>query len=570
MAIDRLHRFLTLPATKLSHPIVRLWLGFSLVFAVICGGLALKYAFAADYMVDSDARQHVYWMQRFSEPGLYPQDWITNYHQSVAPPGYTALYWLINQLGITPLTFNKLLPIGLGLIITVYSFFTCLELLPLPFAGFVSTLLLNQTLWMRYDLVSGTPRSFVYPLLMAFLYYLLRRKLLPCLVALALQGLFYPQILFVSAGILLLRLWHWQAGKLQLSRDRQDYRFCIAGLVVAFLVLLPFALQTSEFGLAVSAATAKTMPEFLPGGRTRFFHSNFWEYWFYGKRSGIMPQLDMPPFALVGLGLPVILAFPARFPLAQQVASSITLLGQTVVASLGMFLIAHALLFKLHLPSRYTMHSLPIVLALAAGIALVLGLDALLRWAEQISLARRRIALSGLAALAAVLVLYPAFTGFPYTKYKQGKAVLLYEFLAQQPQDTLVASIAAEADNIPTFARRSVLVSDMYAIPYHVGYYREIRQRSQDLIQAQYSPDLAVVQQFIRQYGIDFWLLDTNAFRPEYLSGNNWLMQYPNSQVAIAQLQQGIAPALAGQVQRCTVLQTRDLQLLEANCLVNP
>jgi len=69
-------------------------------------------------------------------------------------------------------------------------FGVCLEL-PVPTAGFIATLLLNQSLWMKDDLVSATPRAFVYPLFLAFLYYL-RRSLLPVCVAIALLGLFYP------------------------------------------------------------------------------------------------------------------------------------------------------------------------------------------------------------------------------------------------------------------------------------------------------------------------------------------------------------------------------------------
>lgn len=549
-------------ATKRSHPLVRFWLGISLLFACLCGGLALHYAFAGEYVVDSDARQHVFWMQRFSEAGLFPDDWIANYHESVAPPGYTMFYWLGDTIGIPPFTLNKLLPLVLGLITTVYGFWLSLEFLPLPFAGFVSTLLLNQTLWMRYDLVSGTPRSFVYPFFLAFLYYLVRRNLFRCLTTIALQGLFYPQILLVSLGVLLLRLGCWRDGKLRLTHDRADYRFCLAGLGVAFLVLLPYVMQSSEFGPAVSAAEARSMPEFLPGGRTRFFHRDFWEYWFFGKRSGILPQIEMSPLMLMGLALPLML----RLPLARQVCDRISVLGQTVLASLGLFLLAHWLLFKLHLPSRYTMHSLLVVLAIAAGMAIVILLERLLYWAKLVS-GRSRWAIGGVALLGIALTIYPFFTGFPYTKYKQGEAPELYTFLAAQPKETLVASLSPEADNIPSFAKRSVLVSDMYAIPYHVGYYREIRQRAEKLIEAQYSPDLAQAQMLIQKYKIDFWLLDTDAFTPAYLTRSNWLMQYPETQTAIQYLRTD-RPALANLPERCTVLESRSHRLLDARCIL--
>lgn len=564
MIASPFHRILITRSDKIPPAHFWFWLGFSLLFAGVCGGLALSYGFRGEYIVDSDARQHVFWMQRFADPGLFPNDLITDYHQSVAPPGYTLFYRIFDSLGIQPFVLNKLLPPLLGLVATGYCFFTTLELLPLPVAGFASTLLLNQALWLRYDLVSGTPRSFVYPLFLAFLYYLLRRRVLPCLAAIALQGLFYPQILFVSAAILVLQPFHWRQGRVQVGRDRRELVLCLMGLGVAVLVMLPYALQSSEFGPAIAAAQARQSPEFLPGGRTPFFHTNPWEFWLYGKRSGVLPDADsMPPLIWVGLLLPVVMV--GRFPLIAQMTSQVGILGRSLLASLGMFLIAHALLFRLHLPSRYTMHSLPVLLALAAGITLTVLLDGLFHWAQRWG--RQRVASGVAIVLGIVLVLYPAVTGFPYTKYRRGEAPQLYTFLANQPKDTLVASLAKEANNIPTFAGRSVLVSEMFAIPYQVGYYRQIRQRTEAVIRAQYSSDPAELQRVIRQYGIDFWLLDDHAFTPEYLAQNNWLTQFPVTQTAIAQLQRGELPVLGKGDDRCVVLKTEGLRLLDAQCL---
>ncbi|MEB3885120.1 hypothetical protein [Lyngbya sp. CCY1209] len=63
-----------------------LWLGLSLVFATIYGGLAIAEAFSQDYVIQDDARQHVFWMRRFLDPDLFPNDAIADYFQSVAPP----------------------------------------------------------------------------------------------------------------------------------------------------------------------------------------------------------------------------------------------------------------------------------------------------------------------------------------------------------------------------------------------------------------------------------------------------------------------------------------------------
>lgn len=104
---------------------------------------------------------------------------------------------------------------------------------------------------------------------------------------------------------------------------------------------------------------------------------------------------------------------------------------------------------------------------------------------------------------------------------------------------SLIASLAEEANNLPTFAQRSILVGREYAIPYQLGYYRQFRQRTLELINAQYSPNLTAAKNLIHKYKIDFWLLDKAAFTPEYIANNSWLKQYqPATAEAITLLQQ--------------------------------
>ena len=128
--------------------------------------------------------------------------------------------------------------------------------------------------------------------------------------------------------------------------------------------------------------------------------------------------------------------------------------------------------------------------------------------------------------------------------------------------------MSEEANNLPTFAKRSILVGREYAIPYHQGYYRQIQQRTLDLIHAQYSPNLAVVKNFIQQYGVDFWLLDREAFTPEYLIKSRWLRKFPVAKASITQLQQGITPALSSFKQPCTVFEIKNLAVLQTACIL--
>ena len=442
MLIAHLHNFFTAPTTKPTKSQWIFWLSLSFTFAALYGFLGLQQAFSSEYVVQDDARQHVFWMQRFLDPQLFPNDLITNYFQSVAPAGYTAFYQLFAQFGINPLLLNKFLPILLGLITTGYCFGCAVQILPVPFSGFVASLLLNQNLWMKDDLVSATPRAFFYPLFTAFLYYLLRRSLLPAGATIVLLGLFYPQSVFLCADILILQWLKWRKNaKLGIwhpyfSQDRGDYLFCGVGLTVALLVMLPYALKTSEFGPIISSAEARKMLEFSASGRSDFFLPNSWKFWLYAQRSGFFPlEWSWLPFKyfpiifVVGLSLPVLTKLPTQFPLIKQLKSGIFLLPQVALASLAMFMAAHAVLFKLHLPSRYSQHSLRIVMAMSAGIAITVILDALLRKVTgKFSNAQKNpFFLLLFTLILLILLFYPNFVPyFPRTSYKIGQVSALY------------------------------------------------------------------------------------------------------------------------------------------------
>ncbi|MCT7982210.1 hypothetical protein NG796_02770 [Laspinema sp. A4] len=568
--MNYLRKFLTAPISNRFSPVVIFWFSLSLTFAVIYGAMVLQKAFNGEYIVQDDARQHVFWMQRFVNPDLFPGDYIADYFQSVAPAGYTAVYRGMALLGIEPLLLSKLLPIALAIITTIYCFGLTLQLFPVPLAAFISSVLLNQSLWMKFDVVSATPRAFLYPLFVGFLYYLSRNHLVGSCVAIALLGLCYPQYVFIASAILALRLISWQSGRISLSHNWRDYLFSGIGLAVAFTVMLPYALKTNEYGPVLTTADAVTSPELWPGGRNPFYHENPFYFWLIGERSGILPPL-LPPLIWGGIFLPWVCRYPSRFPLISQLSQASQLLKNLILAAVLMFFAAHSILFKLHLPSRYIDHSFRIVLAVTTGILIAILIDWALEVLTPFSGQGKQVIAAGMMVFfTAALIFYPNYTpSFPRTNYRPGPLPDLYQFFQQQPQDSLIASLSGEANNLPTFSHRSILVGREYAIPYHQGYYREFSQRMRDVIRAQYSGDKTVVQRVIEQYDIDFWLIEQSAFEPGYFTRNRWLQQYqPEAEAAIASLETGNLPFVAEAIARCTVFNTGDLWVVQSQCMI--
>lgn len=602
------------------------WLGLSLAVSLGYAVLALEEPLSQTYVVQDDARQYLFWMQRSLDPSLFPHDLIANYFQSVTPLGYKALYGGAIALGIHPFQFNIVLPTILGLIATQYLFRLTFTILPIPFTAWIASVVFNQTIWMKDDLVSATPRAFVYPLFLAFLFYWVtfdqtcerspRSSFIPldravtpsktkgvfrhvnsiilaCTVSLGLLGLFYPQYVLLAGAMLGIAmiadgtLMDWIGLVLRRKRGlraRSKTRFYLSTITTILIVILYYATTSSVYGPVVTLAQAKAMPEFWPGGRNFFFSTNLW--WFYGvgDRSGLLHVgLVRPATLALGLFLPLILRFPRRFPLINAITPALYRLGHLLLASTALFIAAHLFLFRLHLPSRYTDHSLRMIMAIAAALTLTLVLDALLP-KSNIQTLKSIGAIAFTLFIFILLLAYPQFVDpFPLTKYKVGRFPETYAYLRTQPKDILIASVAKEADNIPIFAQRSILIGHEYAIPYHTGYYDQFRRRAIALLKAQYTTDKQELAQFIEGYGIDFWLLETDAYNDDYLN-DHWIRQYaakaalaPDNTTFISLLPQEElrqehstqSPLLQRLQGRCTILKEGDLKVIDAGCVVN-
>lgn len=574
MLTTRIYNFLFTTETKIYSKRSLFWLGLSLIFALIYSLIALQEAFSSEYIVQDDARQHIFWMSRFVDPELFPRDLIADYYQSIAPWGYKNFYHLFAWLGVEPLVFCKFVPGILCLVMTGYCFAVTLEILPIPFAGFVAALLFNQNIWLQDGVASATSRAFAYPLFFIFLYYWLQRSLVGVCLAILLMSWFYPSFVLIFAGVLFVQLWRMDGYLPKLNRDKKIYLFSCVGLLVSLVVLLPYLLSSSEFGPTTTLKQARQLPEFISGGRASFFHDDDpWRFWFNASRSGIkLPSALIPDLAYGSLLLPFLLKFPTKFPLSQKIKPRLGYFNNLLLVSFGLFFAAHALLFKLYLPSRYTQQTLKIVIIISASITLMLLVSSILQWAinSQPDSAFKSLLALGITTLFIVaLVADPAGRDdFIHTGYQDGRHPQMYQFFQQQPKDIMIASLAAEASALPSLTKRSILVSPEHAIPYHMGYYRPFRQRVVDLIEAQYTTDIKIVQNFITKYKVDFWLLEKSSFIPEYLEQNRWLTDHQAvTQKAIKDLKQGKKPFLDRIQDQCTVFQDTDYTVIASRCI---
>lgn len=340
------------------------------------------------------------------------------------------------------------------------------------------------------------------------------------------------------------------------------------GVVTAVALLLVGLGQVDagRFGPTISAAEARMMPEFQPGGRTSYFVPDWYEFWLRSSRSGFAlgptdPLLgDLPvivaPFALATLLGGWLLAGRLGWTAPPHVPRSGMLLVVLLAASLLLFFAAHVLLFVLYLPARYVQFSLPLVWALAGGLGWVLLGERLLKrlrsWAGRPGDDRRPMwagmtagELSALVGVAILSVHAPP----PGDFYVAGRYPAIYAYLRQTPPDTLVGALPADSNILPLFGQRAVLTSFEHALPYQPGYYLPLRERTEAFRAAYFAPTLEPLTDVLEGYGVDVVIADAELLERRRRADRDQ------------------APALERILDRCGVLRERDLVVLPAACI---
>src|SRR5262249_2605626 len=212
-----------------------------MLYALGCAYLALRQAFGSEFTLADDVREHVFWMFRFVDPRIFPNDSTADYFQSLAPIGYARFYWLLATTGINPLLASKLIPSALSLIAAGYFFGFARRFFRSDPAATFSTILFTQSLWSNSDLASATPRAFFYPIFVAFLYYHRRNNFVGIIVTVLLGALFFPPTALIILAVLGFVCFRWKKGPMLASwREARDYKLFATALFVVAICLLPY------------------------------------------------------------------------------------------------------------------------------------------------------------------------------------------------------------------------------------------------------------------------------------------------------------------------------------------
>jgi hypothetical protein len=317
------------------------------------------------------------------------------------------------------------------------------------------------------------------------------------------------------------------------------------------------------------------MAEFGPNGRNAFFLPDPFAFWVVSYRSGFdlrVADVQFPSvpifFELLALALLLPIAVAVRRPAGIRVFGPAALtIAQIVLASLVLFVAAHALLFKLYLPARFVAWTVPLALAIAAGVGMAAVLESAAAMALRLTSRAVQtvlvVVISGV--LAAGLALYPAqYNG----NFVADRTPEITAYLRELPSNALVVGVPTDTDSVPAFSGRRVLVNREYALAYHVGYYRQVERRVRDTIDAYYADSPGPILSLISRYGVTVFLVNQAAYDPAR-AADAWSGSFePFTSEVVTRAERGRRFALAESTRRCGALTEQDVTVVPAACLL--
>jgi hypothetical protein len=476
------------------------------LLALINGINSQSSSFLSKYVINDDVHQHIYWMQQFRDSGLFRNDLLTAYARNYQPSGFILLYRMLSFL-ISPTIIGKILPVILLAISSLYVF-RLVSRFTNNYTGFLAAFIFMVTPHYMQRMTGGHPRAFAYPLLIIFLYYLIKKRYSTASIVMVLQCLFYPVIFMLSVPVYLFTFIKLHGKKVVFNMNLSRIKYFVLALSIGVLILTAkyILVRNPSIGTTVTKKQMLNNPEFYEKGRHKILPiSPLTKEMVRISRSGcFISGLLEKPFDHRILSLIIILFF--IFEIARRKMFFPPELLFLLLSSMLMYKISDFLLFKLFLPARYLEYPVPLI--------------SLIIYTVVIGQLIEKIRNFKVKKIIQIIVIVSIFMNFGINKniglgdWSGNKE--LYERLQNLPKDAIIASHPYLADGIPTFAQRKVFIKYELSHPWFDKYWKTIKNRTNDFFNAYYSEDISSVYGFCEKYGIDYLVVDRQHFTEEY------------------------------------------------------
>ncbi len=465
--------------------------------------LKLPHVFSADW-IEWDARAMVLAAFRFHGTGLFPRDLGVDLSSAMCPPGWQLLYWT-GSLFVGPYQVSRILPLITFSFLLWQAFAFARGRGGLLIAALTVYLVARcPFFWDR--MVGANPRGFGLPLVVAFLRYASERRSRAAAIVLVAQAAFYPSVMmFCAPAFALFQLYE--------ARRERSWRPIVLLMICGFgciaLSLPTLLLADPRLGTPIRLEELATL-----------------------KQRGMWSLYPLPPHSYTierGLHITLDDTFTEQYgPLSVYSALffrglaglvlGVALLRRRIplifpcvaLCSAAAYMAASAVAYRLYVPDRMIHYALPpLVLLLLAPMALEGAALVPTRFLPQ----RARMTVVALVLVLPTL----AFGGLGFQRENGlrdwgGEHTPAMKFLAGTAPNALVAAHPATSSFVEVFGQRSALFSGITNAPNFNRYGRIVEDRISAFYDAYYASKLDGVRAFVRQYDLDYLVVDTRDF----------------------------------------------------------
>lgn len=489
-----------------------------------------------DGVVQDDFRQSMFWVWRFWDPSLFPNDLIADLYTDSFDrlPFLLALYKIAPFLTGNLVWFSKIVAIILAGLTTVtgYLFFEKLSANRLHAIAF--SLALAVTLWCTDHLSAVHARSFIWFFVFVYGYLKVSGNNLIAHISIFIS-LFISPIAFLMC--LVMEGFDLLINATKDILNPKSIRF--AGLAVnsiAVLILYKVIDWHSKLvpfpdGEPYSLAEIKTLAEFNPGGRHPIFGSSIWDgsWWMnehWGMGIGFLPISKIVILAGI-LALVYILFYHKEIQLTKILKSVPAML---FYASISLYLAAQVLFPLLYMPSRFIGIS-SIILSLLVIFFVLARLfeDIVVTFAAKAFKDTQK-------AVAILLLIFACGYWFYYSKPQHQ----FTRYVAMNPQvkkiydnlatDVMIAGhpMLPDLNMLSAISKRSIFMSYEHSRPYFYNrqIMEEIRRRNEASLRMVYASSAQELLDLMEANNITHVIAHMAFYSPQYLANPRYTEPY--------------------------------------------
>ena len=333
---------------------------------------------------------------------------------------------------------------------------------------------------------------------------------------------FYPTVFLISALTCFFCVLHTQR---HLSLRTEGLSLLTVALIIAGSILFTKYVLTSDPSIG-SIVTRKEMndhAEFSSEGRFRILPTSplldeavrlsvepltkTIEYYPMKLRQLSLESLTMGRLSLSIKASLIVLAIYLTWETVRKRLFIPKKLLCLALSGIVLYQLADIFLFKLYLPDRYLLYSVPLTVLILVSI----GMSHFLTQSGT----GKRVKTIKFVLIIAIIAHFNTIHGLGLGD--QSKNRLLYKYLETLPKDTLIAAHPYVADYIPTFSKRKVFINFELSHPWFDRYWDVIKSRTFEFFDAYYADSSAKIIAFCRKYHIDYLVVDMHHFTREFL-----------------------------------------------------